>query len=504
MKHVSLLRAASVMAAALLPLAGCTVGPNYKRPDVPTPPAFKEQPPASADNAAQSSAAHDTSAQNQDGWKPGQPADNALKGDWWTIYNDSELSTLEGQIDTANQTLKAAEANFRAARAQIGYARSYEAPTIGVSPSVGAVRDSAHQPYFSSTEVNDGEGNFSLPFDLNYEVDLWGRIRRGVTAAREQAQANAADLESVRLSLHAELAMDYFGLRTDDAQTKLLEDTVKAYEQALQLTQDRFEGGAAPMSDVAQARTQLDQTKVQLTDIEVQRAQYEHAIAVLIGKPPAEFTLDRTPLNQQTPLLPVIPATVPAELLERRPDIAADERRMAAANEQIGIAQAAFYPTLSLSALFGLQGTSALNWFNWPSRFWAVGPTFSQTLFDAGRRKSTKVMTEAQYDATVATYRQTVLTAFQQVEDNLAALRVLSHEADQQHQATESAEQSLDLFQTRYEGGVDTYLQVVTWQTAALNNQRNDLAIMQRRLEASVLLIKALGGGWDTSRLPKM
>ena len=298
--------------------------------------------------------------------------------------------------------------------------------------------------------------------------------------------------------------MDYFGLRTEDAQTQLLQDTVKAYEQALQLTQDRFEGGAAPQSDVAQARTQLDQARVQLTDIEVQRTQYEHAIAVLIGKPPADLTLPPTPLNITAPVIPRIPGTVPAVLLERRPDIAGDERRMASANEQIGIAQAAFYPTLSLSAVAGLQGTSALNWFNWPSRFWAVGPTFSQTLFDAGRRRSVKNLTEAQYDGTVANYRQTVLTAFQQVEDNLAALRVLSNEAQQQHEATASAEQSLDLFETRYEGGVDTYLQVVTWQTAALFNQRNDLDIMQRRLDASVLLIKALGGGWDTTQLPHM
>jgi NodT family efflux transporter outer membrane factor (OMF) lipoprotein len=491
MKHARSFRAASLLVAAVLPLAGCTVGPNYKRPDVPVPPAFKEQPTADS-----------STSQNQDGWKPGQPADTAAKGDWWLIYSDPELNSLESQIDTANQSLKVAEANFRAARAQIGFARSYEAPTIGVAPTVGAVRDSAYEPY--GPVVNDGEGNFALPFDLDYEIDLWGRIRRGVTAAREQAQAFDADLESVRLSLHAELAMDYFGLRTADAQTKLLEDTVKAYSQALQLTEDRFDGGAAPQSDVAQARTQLDQAKVQLTDIEVQRTQYEHAIAVLIGKPPAELTLSPSPLNFQAPIIPQIPAAVPAELLERRPDIAGDERRMAAANEQIGIAQAAFYPTLSLSAIAGFQGTSALNWFNWPSRFWAVGPTLSETLFDAGRRKSTKLMTEAQYDSTVATYRQTVLSAFQQVEDNLAAQRVLIHEADQQHQATQSAEQSLDLFQTRYEGGVDTYLQVVTWQTAALNNQRNDLTIMQRRLDASVLLIKAMGGGWDTSKLPKL
>jgi NodT family efflux transporter outer membrane factor (OMF) lipoprotein len=486
MKRASLL----TVALALLPLAGCMVGPNYKRPAAAVAPAFKEAPPASF--------------AEQDGWTPGQPGDAKLKGDWWTMFGDQQLNALESQVDTANQTLRSAEANFRAARAQIGYSRSFEAPTIGVGASAGAVRESANQPYFPSTLANNGEGDFTLPVDLNYEIDLWGRIRRGVTSAREQAQASDADLENVRLSLHAELAMDYFGLRDADAQIKLLDDTVKAYQQALQLTEDRFEGGAAPQSDVAQARTQLEQAQVQRTDLEVQRTQYEHAIAVLIGKPPAELTLAPDPLNLQPPALPVIPGTVPATLLERRPDIAGDERRMASANEQIGIAQASYYPTLSLSGSAGFTGTSALNWFNWPSRFWAVGPAFSETLFDAGRRRATKEITEAQYDSTVANYRQTVLTAFQQVEDNLAALRVLDTEAQQQHEATASAEQSLSLFQTRYEGGVDTYLQVVTWQTAALNNERNDLDIMQRRLDASVLLIKALGGGWDTSQLPHL
>jgi NodT family efflux transporter outer membrane factor (OMF) lipoprotein len=272
----------------------------------------------------------------------------------------------------------------------------------------------------------------------------------------------------------------------------------------VELTQDRFEGGAAPQSDLAQAKTQLDQARVQQTDIEVQRTQYEHAIAVLIGKPPAELTLPPRPLDQTSQVLPDIPGVMPAPLLQRRPDIAAEERRMASANEQIGIAQAAYYPTLSLSAIAGFQGTSATNWLNWPSRFWAVGPGLSETLFDAGRRRAAKNITVGQYDATVADYRQTVLTAFQQVEDNLAALRVLETEARQQHEATASAEQSLDLFQTRYEGGVDTYLQVVTWQTAALNNQRNDLDILERRLDASVLLVKALGGGWDTTQMPRM
>ena len=473
-------------ALSLLALSGCMVGPTYKTPPAALAPAFKEAPPASFTA--------------QDGWVPGQPGDTALKGDWWTMFRDETLNELEGQVDGANQTIKSAEANFRAARAQIGVAKSYEAPTISVGPGVSSVRNSANQPYFSRALDNNGLGDFSLPVDLNYEVDLWGRIRRGVTSAREQAQAGDSDLENVRLSLHAELAMDYFGLRVDDAQTRLLDDTVKAYESALQLTKDRFEGGVSPQSDVSQAQTQLDQARVQRTDIEVQRTQYEHAIAVLIGKPPAALTLQ--PVNSQEPALPQVPGLVPATLLERRPDIAGDERRMASANEQIGIAQAAFYPTLSISASGGFEGTSALNWFTWPSRFWAVGPSLSETVFDGGRRRANKNITVAQYDMTVANYRQTVLTAFQQVEDDLAALRVLEHEAQQQQQATASAKQSLDLFQTRYEGGVDTYLQVVTWQTAALNNERNDLDIMQRRLDASVLLIKALGGGWDTSKLP--
>jgi NodT family efflux transporter outer membrane factor (OMF) lipoprotein len=477
-------------AAALLLLSGCMVGPNYKTPPAIMAPAFKEATP--------------TSFAENDGWKPGQPSDTTLKGDWWTLFQDGQLNQLELQVDTANQTLKSAQANFQAARAQIGYARSNEAPTIGVGASVSTVRDSANEPYFSNALVNNGGGDFTLPVDLNYEIDLWGRIRREVTSARAQAQASDADLENARLSLHAELALDYFGLRAADAQEKLLDQTVTAYESAVQLTSDRFEGGAAPQSDLAEARTQLDEARVQRTDLEVQRTQYEHAIAVLIGKPPAEFTLPPLPLDQASQVLPRIPGVMPAVLLERRPDIAGNERRMASANEQIGIAQAAFYPTLSLSAIAGFQGTSAANWFNWPSRFWAVGPGLSETIFDAGRRRAAKSITVNQYDATVADYRQSVLTAFQQVEDNLAALRVLEREAQQQHEATASAEQSLDLFQTRYEGGVDTYLQVVTWQTAALNDQRNDLDILQRRLDASVLLVKALGGGWDTSQMPRM
>jgi NodT family efflux transporter outer membrane factor (OMF) lipoprotein len=304
--------------------------------------------------------------------------------------------------------------------------------------------------------------------------------------------------------LHAEVALDYFEVRSADAQKQLLDDTVKAYSDALELTRNRFEGGAAPEADVAQAQTQLDSTRVQASDIMVQRAQYEHALAILLGKPPAAFRLPATPLNIQAPAAPVVPVAMPVQLLERRPDIAEAERRMASANEQIGIAKAAYYPTLDIAATAGFEGTSLLNWFNWPSRLWAVGPTFSETLFDAGRRRATTESALAGYDGTVATYRQTVLNAYQQVEDNLVALNVLNTEAAQQHSATTSAEKSLQLSQNRYAGGVDTYLQVVVWQTTALTNERNDIDIMRRRLEANVLLIKALGGGWDVSTLPKL
>ena len=326
-------------------------------------------------------------------------------------------------------------------------------------------------------------------------------MRRTVAASREEAQATAADLETVSLSLHAELAFDYFELRSADAQKQLLDDTVKAYEYALQLTTNRFAGGAAPKSDVAQARTQLQTTMVQDTDVSVERAQFEHAIAILIGKPPAAFTLAPSPLHVKPRS---ISAGLPSQLLERRPDIAAAERRVAESNEQIGIARAAFFPTIALSASAGFEGNSITNWFNWPSRFWAVGPSAVETLFDAGRRRATSQAALANYDATVAAYRETTLTALQQVEDNLAALRILEQEAQQQKDATASAQESLHVFTDRYIGGADPYLQVLTAQTIALQNERNDVDILRRRMDASVLLIKALGGGWDASQLPKV
>lgn len=472
----------------LLLLSGCMVGPKYVRPSTPLAPEFKEQAPESF--------------KSDSSWKQATPNDQRIRGDWWKVFGDSRLNALEEQITTANQTLKISEARLREARSIIRFNRASLFPTISTAPSASNERASANQPYFPASFANNGTGNFTLPVDLSYEVDLWGRVRRTVNASREEAQATAADLQTASLSLHAELAVDYVDLCSADAQKQLLDDTVKAYSDALKLTQNRFEGGASPKSDVAQAQTQLEAAQVQDTDITVARSQLEHAIATLIGQPPARFNLPPAP--QARLQLPVIPVGVPSTLLERRPDIAAGERRVAEANEQIGIARAAHFPTLVIGADAGFQGTTVTNWLNWPSRLWAVGPQLSETLFDAGRRHATSDAAKANYDATVATYRQTALTAFQEVEDNLAALRILETEADQQRRATSSAEESLQLFTNRYEGGVDNYLQVITAQTIALANERNDIDIQRRRMEASVILVKAVGGGWDVSQLPPL
>jgi NodT family efflux transporter outer membrane factor (OMF) lipoprotein len=326
-------------------------------------------------------------------------------------------------------------------------------------------------------------------------------VRRSVAAAREEAQASAADYETAKLSLEAELALDYFELRSADAQKQLLDGTVKAYTDNVQLTLERFSKGVAPKADVAQAQTQLETTSVQDTDVTVQRAQFEHAIAILIGKPPAEFSLPAAPLNNEPPRTPI---GLPSELLQRRPDIAAAERRVAEANQQIGIARAAYFPTVNLDGTVGFAGSQGSNWFSWPSGFWAVGPALAETLFDAGRRRATSESALASYDAAVAAYRQTSLTAFQEVEDNVAALRILENETQQQQRAVASSQESLQLFTNRYKGGVDTYLQVITAQTIELANERNNIDILRRRLEASVLLVKSLGGGWDVSNLPQL
>ena len=482
-------RAASLGVLGLtVGLAGCMVGPKYKVPTAPAPPAYKE---ATSPDAFKETA----------DWHIAKPADAIPRGAWWTIFNDAELNTLEPQVETANQTLKAADANLRAARANIRVQNANRYPTVGASPEVAGERDSATQPYFNAAEANNGEANLILPFQLNYEVDLWGKIRREVAQSKEDSQATAADRQNALLMLQAEVAMDYFELRAADAQQKLLNDTVTQYQEALRVTSNRFTGGIAPKSDVTQAETQLQAAKVAAADVAIGRAQYEHAIAILIGEPPASLVIPPGPLPVElTP--PVVPAGLPSELLERRPDIAAAERRAAAANEQIGIARAAFFPTLALSGMGGLQSTALTSLFEPSSLIYAVGPMLSQTLFDGGRRRGYSEEAMAGFDAAAANYRQMVLTSYQQVEDNLVALRVLADESTQQRQATAAAQESERIFNNRYVGGVDTYLQVITAQTTALNNERNDIDILRRRMDATVLLVKVLGGGWDRTQLP--
>lgn len=472
----------------MMALTGCMVGPKYVKPTASVTPSYKELSPDAYKENSQ--------------WQVAKPLDQVARGEWWTIFGDDELNALEPQVEANNQNLKAADARFREARALIRYNRSGLYPTIGVAPSAGGVRESSNQPYFSQTATNgNGTSQITLPLDLNYEIDVWGRIRRGVSAAREEAQASAGDRQTVMLSLQAELAIDYFEARSADATEKLLNDTVRDYEEALRITNNRFEGGVSPKSDVDQARTQLEAARVQAREITLTRAQYEHAIAVLLGLPPASFTLPNAPLTARPP---VIPPGMPSALLERRPDIASAERRVAEANDRIGIAKAAFYPTISLSGTVGFEGSSFANLFDPASFLWAIGPTLSQTIFDAGRRSALSEQANATYDETVANYRQTTLTAFQQVEDNLVALRVLDLESGHQHEATDAARSAEQIFNNRYVGGLDTYLQVVTAQQTALTNERNDIDIERRQMDASVLLIKALGGGWDVTQLPQL
>ena len=462
-----------------LQLSGCMVGPDYSVPQVAMPVLYKE---ASLEENRQ-----------PDIWVKAKPEDAIQRGKWWEAFGDPELNTLEDQVTVANQDLKAAEARFREARALVGYHKADEYPTISAIPSAESLRYSAHQPYF--TEPNPPPtAELEVPLDLSYEIDFWGRVRRTVAAARAEAQASAADLETAGLSLHTELAIDYTELTSADAQQKILNDTVAAYQDTLKLTEDRLAGGAASESDVALAQTQLETTRVQATDVAVLRAQYEHAIAVLIGKPPSDFSLSSEPRALNAP---VVPVGLPSQLLERRPDIAAAERRVAEGNEQIGIAEAAFYPTVTLDSEAGFIGSAVSGLFAWPNFAWAVGTTASQVVFDAGRRKFQSEAVAANYDNLVAAYRQTTLTAFQQVEDNLSAIHILEREAGQQKRAVEAAKHSLEVFTNRYLGGLDPYLQVVTAQSSVLFNQRNEVDIQRRRLEADMLLIKALGGGWN-------
>lgn len=468
-------------------LSTCVLDAQYAKPSVPMSDAYKE------------SASQTPNADGQ--WTPAHPQDDSTRGAWWSVFKDSQLNALEEELTASNQDLKIAESRYSEARTLIRLNRAAEAPTITVSPSVASIRDSANRPYFSQSMVNNGTGDMVLPFDLSYEVDLWGRIRKQVKAARDQAQASAADRANVQLSLQAELAFDYFELRSADMEKVILDATVASLEKALQIEQSLYDGGVVSVSIVARANTRLEAARVQSTDIDAARSQFEHAIAVLTGKPPALFHIASEADYRID--LPQIPVGIPSELLERRPDISASERLVATANEQIGIARTAYYPSLNLGLEAGLEGSSILNWLNWPSRFWAIGTQMTQILYDGGRRKATSALAQEQYDAAVAAYRQSTLKAFQEVEDNLAALHTFGAEAQEQKSAISSTEQSLEVSTTRYEGGVDNYLEVLAAQTDVLADRGKSVEIDRRRMDATILLVKAIGGGWDTSKLPR-
>jgi NodT family efflux transporter outer membrane factor (OMF) lipoprotein len=463
--------------AGVIAVAGCAVGPKYNRPAAEVPATYKE--------------AGD--------WKTAHPNDQNLGGSWWEIFQDPQLNNLEEQIKVSNQNLKAAEAVYTQSRALLRYDRAAYYPSISGGVSATRNRISNNRP---PSLVTDGRtfSDFQIPLELSYELDVWGRVRKTVEAQRGQAQASAADLATVNLSLHSQLAMFYFQARSLDAQEQLLNSTVEQDEQALELTESRFKGGIASEVEVQQASTQLETTRAQAIDVGVLRAQFEHAIATLIGKPASSFTLPPLPLTSPPP---AIPAQLPSELLERRPDIAAAERRMASANAQIGVAKAAYYPTFSLNAVGGFESGVITTLISGPSILWSAGGSAVAPIFDGGRRRANLDQAIAGYDETVANYRQTVLTGFQQVEDNLAALRILEKEADTQQRAVVASQKSLDLSLTRYRGGITSYLEVTTAQSAALVDEVTAVNILGRRLTSAVLLMQALGGGWDRSALPE-
>jgi NodT family efflux transporter outer membrane factor (OMF) lipoprotein len=467
-----------LLALAVLQFAGCTVGPKYHRPPVETPFSYKEM----------------------GNWRTAQPNDQKLPGKWWEIFQDAQLNALEEQIDISNQNLKVAFAQYQQARAVLRYYRADYYPTVTANPSAGRTRYSNNRPPHSVTFSGVTFNDFVLPLELTYEADIWGRVRKTVESSRARAQASAADLAGVNLSMHANLAFDYFAARSLDAEEKLLQETVVQYENALKLNEDRYQGGLASDVEVEQAKTQLETTRAQAIDVGVSRAQFEHAVAVLIGKPPAEFTLPPLPLTAPPP---PIPPGVPSELLERRPDIAAAERQMASANAQIGVAKAAYYPLVNLTASGGLESGSVTTLVQGPSALWSVGASALVTVFDVGRRRAVTDQAIQGYDYTVASYRQTVLAAFQQVEDNLAALRILEQEATVQNAAVQASLSSLELSNIRYAGGVTSYLEVTVAQSMALADEVTAVNLLGRRMANTVLLIQALGGGWDRSELPQ-
>jgi NodT family efflux transporter outer membrane factor (OMF) lipoprotein len=473
-------------------LSACAVGPDYHKPDLAVPATYKE-------NADWHPA----------DWTRAQPGDAIKRGAWWELFGDSTLNDLEQQIEVSNQSLKQAEAQYRQAAAIVSGARANFFPTVGVSASGQRAgrytTGSASSGGTGAGGTIDTSGSshptntYSVPFTASWEPDLWGQVRRTVEGDVANAQASAATLESTRLSLQAQLAQTYFQLRVVDEQKRLLDETVVAYQKSLQLTQNQYNVGVAARADVVQADTQLKQAQVQAIDLGIARAQFEHAIALLVGKTPAEFSLPIEPLKVSPPAIPV---ELPSTLLERRPDVAIAERQAAAANAQIGVAEAAYFPNLLLSATAGFESSTFSNILAAPSRFWSLGATLAETIFDGGAREAQVAQARAGFDAAAANYRQVSLAAFQNVEDNLAALRILEAEAAAQAEAVKSAEQSLAIALNQYRAGTVSYLNVVTAQATAFSNERNAISILGNRLTDSVALVKALGGGWDVKDLP--
>jgi NodT family efflux transporter outer membrane factor (OMF) lipoprotein len=474
----------TVSLIGLILLKACDKAPKYVKPTVQTPAGYKEVMPVNF--------------KETDDWKLARPKDDVIRGKWWEMFGDPRLNALEEQVNISNQNVALAYANFRSARALVKEARSQYFPLVTTSPNMTISQQSAALggSAFSSKGVFK---DYSVPFAASWEPDLWGRVRNTVKASTSEAQATVGDLENVQLTVQSELAFDYFELRSLDAQKQLLDSTVVAFQKALELTQVLYQTGIDSDEDVALAETQLETAQAQATDIGILRAQLEHAIAQLTGQPASTFSIPFEPLKS-TP--PAIPIGLPSQLLERRPDIAAAERRVFEANAQIGVAKAAFFPSLTLGGTAGFESTALSTLFTWPARFFSVGPTLAQTLFDHGNRAAITEQARAIYDGRVATYRQTVITAFQEVEDNLAALRILSHELEQQDAAVRSSERTLSLATDRYKTGIDSYLNVITAQTTLLINQRTAVTLRMNQMTASVQLITALGGGWNASQLP--
>ncbi len=459
----------------LAALCGCAAGPDYERPAFEAPAAYKEM----------------------DGWRLAAPQDETPRGSWWAMYGDRSLDGLLERLEVSNQNVRAAEARFRQARALADQARAGLFPAVSANASATRSKSPSlsNQPSFATGAVN----NYNASLGASWELDLWGRVRRSVEAGDAAWQASAADLESARLSARAALAQAYFSLRVADSTRQFLQDTVAAYQRTLDLTRNRYAAGVAARVDVVQAEVQLKSAQAQLIDVGVERAQFEHAIALLVGEAPANFALAPAPLVAR---MPAMPAGLPSALLERRPDIAAAERNAAAANARIGAARAAMFPAITLSATNGFRTTNRADLFTAPSRLWSLGAALTQPLFDAGLKQAQSEQALAAYDEDVAIYRQTVLTGFQEVEDNLAALRILEEEAALQDEVVAAARQAVELTTNQYRAGVVSYLNVIAAQTTLLANERSAASILGRRLTASVALVKALGGGWSSEALP--